>query len=50
LAIAFRQARILDRPIPLGDLVAQRILKGPPQSITRLSEEAALWLASRIKA
>jgi GNAT superfamily N-acetyltransferase len=37
LAVGFRQARILDRPIPISDLVVGAVLKGPPQSITRLS-------------
>jgi hypothetical protein len=48
LAIAFRQARILDPAIAIGDLMRGRVLKGPPQSITRLSEESAQWLARTI--
>jgi hypothetical protein len=48
LALGFRQARILDHPIPFGDLVGGAVLKAPPQSITRLSKEATLWLAKTI--
>jgi hypothetical protein len=47
-AIGFRQARILAQPISLSDLKVGRVLKGPPQSITRLSTEAAAWLAKTI--
>jgi GNAT superfamily N-acetyltransferase len=49
LAIGFRQARILAQPIPIGDLVGGHVLKGSPQSITRLSEEGAKWLAKKIE-
>jgi ribosomal protein S18 acetylase RimI-like enzyme len=47
LAIRFRQARVFETPIRLQDLIAQGVLKGPPQSIAEVSQEGVEWLASR---
>ena len=44
LVILFRQVRVLGKPIPLPELVKNRILTAAPQSITRISDKATRWL------
>jgi hypothetical protein len=48
LAILFRQARILNNPIPFKELVKNDIIKKAPQSIATIPKEAFQWLQSRI--
>lgn len=48
LAILFRQARILDHPLPLDRLIKEDVLKAAPQSITKLSTKAKQWIANQI--
>jgi GNAT superfamily N-acetyltransferase len=50
LAILFRQDRLLDPPIPIAELEANKVVTRAPQSIMTLSEEAVTWLAQRIDA
>ncbi len=47
-SILFRHARILPHPIPLAELIEKSIIKGIPQTITRLRSEAMEWLRTRI--
>ena len=49
LVVGFRQARVIDSPIAYRELEAAGALKGPPQAITSLEEEAATWLARRAR-
>lgn len=49
LAILFRQAVVLDTPIPYDALAAARALSGPPQSITRFNKEALPWLQQHLE-
>ena len=48
LAILFRHARVLESPISIEDLKSHLVLKGPPQSITRLRNGGDEWLQSRL--
>lgn len=48
LAILFRQARILEVPISIAELTANRALRGSPQSISRIREEAFDWISQRV--
>ncbi|MBI2918758.1 MAG: GNAT family N-acetyltransferase [Chloroflexi bacterium] len=48
LAILFRQARILEPPIPLKDLQDNSVLLSPPRSIVRIPREGAAWLHARL--
>jgi hypothetical protein len=49
LVIGFRQARILEPRIELKELKEAGVLKGHPQTVTRLSEEGATWLTRRLR-
>ncbi len=49
LVIGFRQARVLDTPLPYAELLGAGVLRGAPQTVTRLSEEAATWLAQKLQ-
>jgi hypothetical protein len=48
LAILFRHAQTLKTPIGLEMLVAGGVLKGAPQSIVRVREEAMAWLRNHL--
>ena len=48
LAILFRQSRILEKPIHLDELLANRALTTPPRSIVTARKEGIEWLWSRI--
>ncbi|HVE70862.1 MAG TPA: hypothetical protein VNI54_05795 [Thermoanaerobaculia bacterium] len=50
IALLFRQARVLVPSITVRELIANRVLSGPPQSIQRVREEGARWLYQRIAA
>lgn len=51
VAIRFRQDRVLDTPIPYRELLERGVLRGPPQSVTAVSnEEAVKWLKTRLDA
>jgi GNAT superfamily N-acetyltransferase len=50
LAILFRQDRLLDAPIPIGELEANHVVKRAPQTIMTLPGEAVTWLEQRIGA
>jgi L-amino acid N-acyltransferase YncA len=50
LAILFRQSRVLREPIPLKELIAQRVLTASPQSIRTVPKEATEWLEERLGA
>ncbi len=49
LVIGFRQAQVISEPVPYGDLKSNGVLKGAPQTVTSIGEEAATWLAHRIE-
>jgi ribosomal protein S18 acetylase RimI-like enzyme/predicted RNA-binding protein with PUA-like domain len=49
LVIGFRQARVLSEPVPYADLKSNGVLKGAPQTVTSIGEEAAIWLALKIE-
>lgn len=50
LAIRFRQCLMAVAPaITLDELLANTILKGPPQSITKLKEDKVDWLTKRLE-
>lgn len=48
LAILFRHAMTLRRPIELKEIRANNVLGGVPQSIAQVRPEAAGWLSNRI--
>lgn len=48
LAILFRQARILQNPISIAELIKAGVLLRAPQSITTVREERKPWIATRI--
>ena len=48
LAILFRQARVLMPGLPYSRMMEAKLCLGPPQSIMRLSAEAAIWLKNNI--
>ena len=48
LVIGFRQAKALEPSIGLQDLKDAHVLKAHPQTVTRLGEEAAVWLAQTL--
>lgn len=48
LAILFRQAHLLHTPIRFQDLLSNRILSGPPQSIAELKENQIAWLHKQL--
>jgi len=49
LVIGFRQALVLEAPVPFAELLESGVLKGAPQTVTTLSEGAATWLAQRLQ-
>jgi len=48
LAILFRQARILDRPITLEELKQNGVISAAPQSIGSVPKRALEWLQTRL--
>ena len=48
LALLFRQARTMEPPVNLDDLIAAGGVAGIPQSIARVRKEGRQWLASKI--
>jgi hypothetical protein len=48
LAIRFRQVLHEFHEIPLGELKASNVLRGPPQSIVRILPERIAWLMDRV--
>ncbi|HZI15186.1 MAG TPA: GNAT family N-acetyltransferase [Myxococcus sp.] len=48
LAILFRQASVLEKPIALEELIQNGVLRGPPQSITTVQHGGHAWLRQRI--
>ena len=50
LAILFRQDRLLESPISLAELRANRVVRGAPQSIMTVPREVVPWLGQRIGA
>jgi len=48
LLILFRQARVLQEPLALGELTDAGILLGPPQSIQSISERHDEWLKKNL--
>jgi len=50
LAILFRQSRVLGKPVPLQELIAQRVVTASPQSIVTVPKEATEWLETRLEA
>lgn len=48
LAIMFRQDRFIDPPWVLAELEQQRVLNGPPQSITRVRDGGIEWVQQRL--
>lgn len=49
LAVLFRQARAVQPPIPVRELVSGGVFAQPPQSITRIKPEGRAWLRSRVR-
>ena len=49
LAIIFRHDKTLAAPIRFDDMLANQVLKGPPQSILRVSEGGLRWLSDRLR-
>ena len=49
LSVLFRQARLIQPPIPLSVAVAEGVLSGPPQSIVKARGGIA-WLRDRVQA
>lgn len=47
-AMLFRQDRMLPRSWSLDELISQKVLKGPPQSITRTKEVGAFWVHQQL--
>lgn len=47
LAVNFRQAKVLDGPVGLSQLVANGVVAAAPQSIQTVPKEGARWLAIR---
>ena len=48
LVLMFRQSRILNPPIGLGELRAHEVIKSAPQSIASIRKGGAEWLSNRI--
>ena len=48
LSILFRQSRVLKKPIHLKELLANDVLKKPPQTIVTVPRESLKWLWDRI--
>ena len=44
LGILFRHAPVLQKPIPLAELVGNGVLTAPPQSITTIKQPALEWI------
>ena len=49
LAIRFRHVGGISRAIGLEELLSNRVLKGPPQSITQVDMKGTEWLETRIE-
>jgi len=49
LAVKFRYANKFDKPIKLKELKNNGVLKGAPQSISKLPDEGLSWIQERIK-
>jgi ribosomal protein S18 acetylase RimI-like enzyme len=49
LVIGFRQARVVRPPVGFTELVVGGVLRGPPQTVMSIGEEAARWLAQRVQ-
>lgn len=49
LAILFRHAFVLNKPIAYSELKAAKVLRSAPQTITRAQPEGEEWLRSRIE-
>jgi L-amino acid N-acyltransferase YncA len=49
LAILFRQSLFLRHPISLGELKTNRVVAGPPQTITEIPGEVKEWLERRLR-
>lgn len=49
LSVKFRLAKGFNRPILLKELKANNVLKGAPQSISRLSSEGVTWIKEKIE-
>ena len=47
LAINFRQARVLDRPLKLDELVRNGVVTAAPQSIQTIPQRGASWIAQQ---
>ncbi|WP_231476472.1 GNAT family N-acetyltransferase [Rhodococcus sp. UNC23MFCrub1.1] len=48
LVVLFRQDRLLDPSWSIGELVANSVLKGPPQTVTRVKERGNAWVNSQL--
>lgn len=48
LVILFRQARVLQTPLALKQLIEEDVLSGPPQSIQALNERHDEWLKNHL--
>ena len=49
LVIGFRQARVCEAPVSYRDLRQHGVLRGAPQAVTAIREEAATWLAQTLR-
>jgi hypothetical protein len=49
LAVKFRYAQRFNKPLILKDLKKHRVLKGAPQSISRLQDEGLSWIKEKIE-
>lgn len=49
LVIGFRQAKVVEKPVPYAELQEHGVLRGRPQAVQRIGEEAAKWLAKRLR-
>ena len=48
LVTLFRQDRVIDPPWTLPELVDHAVLRGPPQTVTRVKEEGRQWIHQRL--
>jgi len=49
LVIGFRQAKVAEKPVPYAELQKYGVLRGRPRAVQGISEEAAKWLAKRLR-
>lgn len=47
LVLSFRQAKVLDMPVPLGALIENGVVSAAPQSVQTIPERGARWIASQ---